>query len=53
MKEKICSLVFLIILIASFSVNTLNILWHGFDEPVGFENRFSFLFFLFSYSISI
>ena len=44
MKEKICSLVFLIILIASFSVNTLNILWHGFDEPVGFENRFSFLF---------
>lgn len=41
-KEKISSIVFILILILSFDFDMLNVLWHGFAHPVGFPYRNSF-----------
>ena len=33
----------MIVFLLSVFISTLNLIWHGFDEPVGFAYRFSFL----------
>ena len=42
-KERISSGIFMIVFLLSVFISTLNLIWHGFDEPVGFAYRFSFL----------
>ena len=42
-KERISSGIFIIVFLLSIFISTLNLIWHGFDEPVGFAYRFSFL----------
>lgn len=42
-RERICSGIFMLLFLLSISISTLNLIWHGFDYPVGFEYRFSFL----------
>ena len=32
----------MMVLLLSVFISTLNLIWHGFDYPVGFEYRFSF-----------
>lgn len=44
MKEKILSGCFLLFMLLNFYINTLNIVWHGFNQPIGFPYRYSFLF---------
>ncbi len=43
-KEKLFSLSIFLILILSFILDPLNVVWHGFAHPIGFPHRFSFLF---------
>lgn len=43
-KEKILSAGVFILLILSFYVDFLNVMWHGFSYPIGFPYRNSFLF---------
>lgn len=42
-KERILSGLLLIFLACNFYVNTLNVVWHGFNQPIGFPYRYSFL----------
>lgn len=42
--EKICSIIVVAILLVSFYVNKIDYIWHGFNKPVGFPYRYSFLF---------
>lgn len=42
-KERISSGILMMVLLLSVFISTLNLIWHGFDYPVGFEYRFSFL----------
>lgn len=42
LKEKIVSLCVVIVMILSFYLKALNLLWHGLREPVGFPYRNSF-----------
>ena len=46
-KDKICSLLVLAIFIISFSTPVINMIWHGFNNPICFNYRYSFLFSLF------
>ena len=43
-REKLFYSAFAIILVASFSINTLDLVWHGFQNPVWFNYRYSFIF---------
>lgn len=43
-KEKIVSLVLLVILFFSFNYNYLNFIWHGFHFPNDLPYRFSFMY---------
>lgn len=43
LKEKAVSIVFLIILFAACYINTFDVIWHGFNEPVGFSHRQAFV----------
>lgn len=47
LKEKIASLIIILIFFLSFKINFLNIMWHGFSVPNCFNYRYSFLFSLF------
>ena len=42
-KERILSGIFMFVLLLSIFISILVLIWHGFDYPVGFEYRFSFL----------
>lgn len=42
--EKIYSIIVVSILLVSFYVNKIDYIWHGFNKPVGFPYRYSFLF---------
>ncbi len=42
-RKKICSIIFLAIIIISFQTKLINLLWHGLKEPVGFPYRYSFI----------
>ena len=43
-KEKYISIIIIIFFFLSFSTNCLNLLWHGFSYPNGYNYRYSFLF---------
>lgn len=42
-REKSCFAVLCAIFIASFSVNTIDLVWHGFQMPVWLNYRYSFI----------
>ena len=42
-REKLLSIIFIILMLISFSISTFVLIWHGFDYPVGFNYRNSFL----------
>ncbi|MBO4902402.1 MAG: YfhO family protein [Lachnospiraceae bacterium] len=41
-RERIVTLAALVVLLLCFYVNALNIIWHGFNAPIGFPFRNSF-----------
>lgn len=43
MREKIFSAVLIVILIASFSINVVDLVWHGFQNPNWLNHRYSFM----------
>ena len=43
-RKKIGAILLLLVLVLSFYLKGLNMVWHGFNEPVWFPYRFSFLF---------
>ena len=43
-REKIASGVLILILVFSFMISTLDLIWHGFKEPVWLNARYSFIF---------
>ncbi len=43
-REKIASFVVLAIFIISFSVNYISYIWHGFNAPLCFNERYSFIY---------
>lgn len=43
-KERIVSVLALLAVLCCFYINALNIVWHGFNEPIGFPYRDSFFF---------
>lgn len=43
-KEKIITLGFLCTMLLCFYIHTLDVIWHGMNEPVGFPYRYAFLF---------
>ena len=51
-KEKILSGIMFLIFILSTMIPHLNLIWHGFNFPNGFNYRFSFLFTLFTIFIA-
>ena len=44
LRERVLTGLFLLFLILNFSINTLNVIWHGFNQPIGFPFRYAFLF---------
>ena len=44
MREKIGFGILLLAITASFHINSLNLIWHGFNPPVWFPYRYSFIF---------
>ena len=43
MRQKIVSGIFIFILVASFSLNIADLIWHGFQYPNWLNHRYSFL----------
>jgi len=43
-RERIAKAGLLLLLVASFNVNALNFIWHGFHVQNGLPNRFSFVY---------
>lgn len=43
-KERVLSGCFLLVLLLCFYIQPLNVIWHGFNEPIGFPHRNAFLF---------
>ncbi len=43
MREKIFSAILIVILIASFSINIVDLVWHGFQNPNWLNHRYSFM----------
>ena len=43
-RERIIALSLFLIMILSFNIDALNVVWHGFAHPIGFPYRNSFLF---------
>jgi Predicted membrane protein len=52
LKEKLFSAFLLICLILSFYINSFNLIWHGFNPPVWFPFRYSFVFSFFCINIA-
>jgi uncharacterized membrane protein YfhO len=44
LKEKLCNLAVLFVLILSFNMNMLNFIWHGFHYPNQIPHRFAFVY---------
>ncbi len=44
LKEKLLSAGVIGVLFISFHINTFNLIWHGFNSPVWFPYRYSFVF---------
>ena len=43
-REKIFSAILLLVLFASFSINIVDLVWHGFQKPNWLNYRYSFMF---------
>lgn len=43
-KERIVSVLALLAMLCCFYISALNLIWHGFNEPIGFPYRDSFFF---------
>ena len=43
-REKICGALLAIVFLASFNINTLDMVWHGFQMPNWLNYRYSFMF---------
>lgn len=43
LREKICSIFLCFVLIFSFSINTLDLVWHGFQAPNWLNYRYSYM----------
>lgn len=43
-REKIASGIFLLFFVVSFNINTLDMIWHGFQRPNWLNYRYSFMF---------
>lgn len=41
-KEKIITGIFLAFYWMNFCINTLNVVWHGFNQPIGYPQRFAY-----------
>ena len=44
LRERIAKTALLVLLYASFDVNVLNYIWHGFHVQNGLPNRFAFIY---------
>lgn len=52
-KERISSLIIIIIFLLSFVISYLNMIWHGFTFPAFLNYRYSFLYCLFIIILSV
>ena len=43
-REKVVFTTLVLIFVSSFSINTFDLMWHGFQNPIWFNYRYSFLF---------
>ncbi|MBE6589630.1 MAG: hypothetical protein E7643_05570 [Ruminococcaceae bacterium] len=43
MRQKIFSAIFIFVMILSFSVNVVDLIWHGFQNPNWLNHRYSFM----------
>lgn len=43
-QEKVASGIFIVVLFASMNINTLDMVWHGFQAPNWLNYRYSFMF---------
>lgn len=43
LREKICAIFLCFVLIFSFSINTLDLIWHGFQAPNWLNYRYSYM----------
>ena len=43
-REKVVFTTLILIFVTSFSINTFDLMWHGFQNPIWFNYRYSFLF---------
>lgn len=43
-REKLCGAILSLIFLASFTINTLDMVWHGFQAPNWLNYRYSFMF---------
>ena len=43
LKNRVVSLLFCLFLLLNFWLNIFNIVWHGFNQPIGFPYRYSYM----------
>lgn len=43
-REKVVFTTLILIFVSSFSINTIDLMWHGFQMPIWFNYRYSFMF---------
>ncbi len=43
-RERVLAICFLTILLLGFCIHSINIIWHGFNDPIGFPHRNAFVF---------
>nr|MCR4744681.1 YfhO family protein [Lachnospiraceae bacterium] len=47
-RKRICLFLMLILFYADFCINTTNVVWHGFNQPIGFPYRQAFVVIFFA-----
>lgn len=43
-KERMAALILMITMLCCFYIHTIDVIWHAFNEPVGFPYRYAFYF---------
>ena len=43
-RERVVFSILILVFISSFSINTIDLMWHGFQMPIWFNYRYSFMF---------
>ena len=43
-RERVVFSILILVFVASFSINTIDLMWHGFQMPIWFNYRYSFMF---------